>query len=44
MPYLCPATLTAAEQKAILRITREHPRTLGLSPDQRGERTFPSSR
>lgn len=26
MPYLCPPTLTAAEQKAILRITRDHPR------------------
>ena len=26
MAYLCPPTLTAAEQKAILRITRDHPR------------------
>ena len=26
MPYLCPPTLTAAEQKTILRITRDHPR------------------
>ena len=26
MPYLCPPTLTAAEQKAILRTTRDHPR------------------
>lgn len=26
MTYLCPPTLTAAEQTAILRITRDHPR------------------
>jgi len=26
MPYLCPPTLTLAEQKAILRVTRDHPR------------------